>query len=292
MYTDALMRLQKEGKCIATIIRQNPLSVFRIIFSLWFIWMNRTILISIPVLLGNEGIPKEIFTRYYKSDYLQFIFNLNDSFFIGLMFFNIFLGIYYAIGKYKRLAMLACWVSMGLIFIRIPISRSIHIPYLGHVMLLSLFIPDPEAKNRINFLSQDFMPKDIKIAAWILLGGTYLASAIFKGMTVEWQSGQALYYIFQDIMPRQNFLRSFLLDHSWILMVTSYAVLLLEGLAWAMMFNKKSRAVLFILSALFHLGILISFRMGELSIGMLIVHVFLFASLFDPEEKKQTNLYR
>lgn len=136
------------------------------------------------------------------------------------------------------------------------------------------------------------MPKDIKIAAWILLGGTYLASAIFKGMTVEWQSGQALYYIFQDIMPRQNFLRSFLLDHSWILMVTSYAVLLLEGLAWAMMFNKKSRAVLFILSALFHLGILISFRMGELSIGMLIVHVFLFASLFDPEEKKQTNLYR
>ncbi len=248
--------------------------------------MNITLLISVPVLFGADGIPKDYFLSYYQNGLLQSIFNLNDNFFIFLMIVNVFLVIYYAIGRHKRIAMFGCWLGMSLIFIRIPISRSIHIPYLGHMMLLSLFIPDPKSTKRISFLDYDFMPKDVRVTAWILFGGTYFASAVFKIMTIEWQQGTALSYVFQDIMPRQNFFKAFMQTQPMALAIIGYIVLLIEGLGWVMMFKRKTRFIILGLSALFHLGILLSFRMGELSLGMLVFHVFLLSSLFEENSKE------
>lgn len=290
MFTGVLTKLQKLVKYIVETIQNSPLSVFRIVFSSYFVWMHATLLVSIPVLFGEAGIPKDYFLNYYKNSFLQSIYNLPDAFFITLMIINIFLAVYYAFGRSKRIAMFGCWLCMGLIFIRIPISRSIHIPYLGHMMLLSLFIPDPKSKKQFNILDYDFMPKDVRITAWILFGGTYLASAFFKIMTVEWQQGKALFYVFQDIMPRQNFFKTFISGQPLILGVIGYIVLLIEGLGWLMMFNRKSRFIILTLSALFHCGILLSFRMGELSIGMLVFHVFLLSSLFEKRNSEPLQI--
>lgn len=241
--------------------------------------MNITLLLNKDFLIGVDAVPKNLFETYYGSTILDALYHLNDNFFITLMFLSIIASIYLVLGSKKRIAMVICWLSLFFIFIRIPVARSIHIPFLGHMMLLYLFIPDPVKNKKFQIIYKDYIPKDVAICAWILIGGNYLFSALYKLGTTEWQTGQALIFIFKDIMPRQNAVKVFLNNQPLLCMFLSYFVLLVEGLGWSLFFKSSTRKLFLGLSALFHLGILIVFRMGELSSGLLVFHMFLFSTL-------------
>lgn len=266
------------------IIKSNPLSLFRWIFALFFVQMNLSLLFDYQYLFGSESPPKAAFSGYYQSSVLNSIFQLNDFYFVAAMCFSLLAGIYFAIGKQKKWAIFICWLLMAFIFIRIPVARSIHIPFLGFMMLLNLFIPDPVRTKHFQMLDGDFAPIDVRNAAFIIIIFNYFAATIYKLSTVEWLTGQALFYVFQDIIPRQNQLTQFVLSQKWMTTVMTYTVLLIEGLLFLLVFKKSMRFAFVIVSALMHVGIFIFFRIGELSSGMLLFHVFLLAVNFEDEK--------
>lgn len=265
-------------------IKSNPLSIFRWAFALFFVQMNLSLLFDYKFLFGSESPPKQAFLGYYQNSVLNSIFQLNDFFFVAAMGFSLFAGIYFAIGKHKKWAIFLCWLFMAFIFIRIPVARSIHIPFLGFMMLLNLFIPDPVRAKQFQILDGDFAPLDVRNAAFIIIIFNYFAATIYKLSTVEWLSGQALFFVFQDIIPRQNQLTQFILSQQWIATLMTYSVLLIEGLLFLLVFKKSMRFVFVVVSALMHVGIFIFFRIGELSSGMLLFHVFLLAVNFEDEK--------
>lgn len=105
----------------------------------------------------------------------------------------------------------------------------------------------------------------------------YSVSGYYKLLTPNWRSGEYIPYLFTEhhlLRPLFDFIPFVKIKN--LLSLVGYFVVLIETTAIFFAFNIYTRFVIFILLTFMQLGILIFLDLGQISIGMLIGHIFLF----------------
>ncbi|MFZ3229638.1 MAG: hypothetical protein WA160_05505 [Pseudobdellovibrio sp.] len=259
----------------------DPVAAFRLAFGLYFVLLSTKIIFAYDIFFGEQSIPKQAIYLAYQDIILKQLITLPDLLFIILPYIGGLLGIYLSYASVRRLTFtkfntqliplvfFSLWLVLFLFFVRHPLVRSIHIDYLGWLAFLNIFIPS----------NKKTIPVDIANASWIFFAVEYFFSGIKKLTVYEWNSGKAIDLIFKTEVARFKLSD----DLSNVMSLSSpalcYFVIGVELSALFLIWNKQLRIVILLLSIMLHLGILVFLRIQDLTIGLLIFHLFLGLTL-------------
>jgi hypothetical protein len=140
-------------------------------------------------------------------------------------------------------------------------------PYVGFILLSSTLIER----------QYDQVHKRLIWVAWFLLGIGYTASGIHKLQCPSWIDGTAVLHVLNSPLARNNFIRNF---------IVALPIDCLKLMTWGSLFLEISylplgvfyhtRFFYWIASMMFHLGILLTINFTDLTIGMIMIHLFVY----------------
>lgn len=174
------------------------------------------------------------------------------------------------IGDYHRLPSFILFIGWSSLLCRNPLIYNPGIPYVGWILLACVFIP---SKSK-------YVPKEIFYLGYFLLGLGYTISGLHKLQCPSWIDGTALIHILNSPLARDNFIRNMMvMSPEIILKISSWLSLALEILFLPLGMFHKTRKLFCVAFLVFHIGILMMINFTDLTMGVLMIHIF----TFDPE---------
>lgn len=138
------------------------------------------------------------------------------------------------------------------------------IPYIGWLLLIMSI--DPECKNPYFYWF-----------SWFLTNINYTISGIHKLQCPSWIDGTALIYIISSPLARDNCFRNLLWKAPILfLKISNWLALMLEIFSLPLGTFKYTRFWFWIMHIVFHLVILLVINFSDLTIGMMMIHFYLF----------------
>lgn len=201
----------------------------------------------------------------------------------------IFLGVsaaasvLFTVGSLRRPAALVLWFSWTALFHRNNLISNPALPYVGLVLLLTLLIP-PTEKLRLGRRAPEAapwrFPASVYGTAWWLLMAGYTYSGLVKLGSPSWLDGTALLHLLENPLARPGWLRDVIGSlPDGLLRLATWGALGLEIVALPMALWKKTRPWIWLTTLALQLGILVVVNFADLTLGMVMVHLF----TFDPE---------
>jgi predicted DCC family thiol-disulfide oxidoreductase YuxK len=134
------------------------------------------------------------------------------------------------------------------------------------------------------------MPPAIWAAAWIVLALAYSYSGYTKLISPSWRDGTALARVLDNPLARPGRLREALLSlPGWLLQAGTWAALALElGFAPLALF-RRVRPWLWGAMLLMHLGLIVLIDFADLSLGMVMIHLFTWDPAWIPARPGPTE---
>lgn len=159
------------------------------------------------------------------------------------------------------------WYGWTCLFNSNNLTLNPSLQYVGWLLLAMALISSNLEKIR----------HELYVGAWILLGLGYFISGFAKALSPSWQDGSALFHVVNNPLARDYFFREFILGlPKIILTMGTFFILALEILFMPLSLWSRTRLSVWVLMTLSHLGILLVINFTDLTIGMLIFHVFVF----------------
>jgi hypothetical protein len=159
------------------------------------------------------------------------------------------------------------WYGWSCLFNSNNLTLNPTLQYIGWLLLALAIISSKPEKIR----------HELFFGAWLLLALGYFISGIAKAQSPSWQDGSAIYHVITNPLARDYIFRDFLLQiPKDFLMALTYLILSLELLFLPLSFFPRTRFLVWLLMVLSHLGILLVINFTDLTLGMLLVHVFTF----------------
>ena len=192
----------------------------------------------------------------------------------ALVCFSLLASILLLFNKWQSIAALLLWYFWACLLTRNPFIRNPGMPYVGWVLLAIAIISwwNQPKDNR-----SWSVPAPIFWWAWALLGLGYSLSGIHKLGSPSWQDGSALFYLLENPLSRPGFIASLLQALPPILLkIQTWLVLALELLSFPLMLISLTRPWIWLALSLMHVGIMLSVDFVDLTMGMLIIHLFVF----------------
>ena len=238
-------------------------------------------------LFSNEGLISDVSTlpSYGKLPILLFNFDNSKTveLFIGSL---IICSILFTFGIYRRLSSL--WLFYGWISLlnRNPLISNPSLGYIGWILLSCALIPKGERFLLFRKLSkkvagEDYfeIPDIIYYGFWIILGVSYTASGLHKLSCINnsWIDGTALYYVLTSTLARpNNFIINFLVSNIFLTKLMTWGSLALELSYLFLGTFYRTRKYYWLASIFFHIGILFTINFSDLTMGMIVAHLFSF----------------
>ena len=191
-------------------------------------------------------------------------------------------SILFMIGRFDRIAAVWIWYVLACVFTRNPLTLNPSLPYVGWLMLVHAAIPlapygSLAAKNRVDPDGGWKLAPSLFGAAWILMAVGYSYSGYMKLSSVSWVDGTALEQVMNNPLARDLFTRDLMLALPPIfLKLLTWGSLGLELLFAPLALSKRLRPWLWISMVGMHIGILSTVHFADLTLGMLVLHVFTF----------------
>ena len=158
------------------------------------------------------------------------------------------------------------------------------------LLLLCAVIPLGEEFSLAKKSATWKMPHLACFTAWFLLAAGYSFSGVIKLGSPSWIDGSALQHLLENPLARPGVVRDMMLSlPDGFLMVMTWGVLLLEILFLPLAFFKKTRFWAWSLMLLMHFGIMTTVDFADLSIGMIMVHLFTFQRRWLPARKSNSE---
>lgn len=161
-------------------------------------------------------------------------------------------------------------------------NRNIFIsnPSLAYIgWLLITFIVDPESKSRVLYHG-----------SWVIAGLSYTVSGIHKLQAPSWVDGTALYHVFTGYLSRHNWFTSVLLNLPPIyLQYMTWSSLIMEISFLFLGIFKRMRKFYWFFFLSLHIGILLTVNFTDLTLGMIVSHLYLYDTYW-PEEVRQKTM--
>lgn len=268
-------------------------SIFRMLFGSYLCVHFLQLTPYAEELFGTQGIFSSHNPSPYKGIWPNPLFLEIDFLATSLITSAALLSVCLILGVWRRTSALLLWFITTCLFTANPLIAN---PSLGDIGLLLLFLviaPTGESFTLKKQTLKDWkLPFMIPVTAWILLGLGYTFLGVMKLESPSWVDGSALNHVLENPLARPSFLRSLLLNlPTDFLKILTWGTLLLELTYLPLIFFKKVRPWLWLSAVLMHLGIMLVIDFADLSLGMLMIHLF----TFDPDwlklipNRKQTH---
>jgi predicted DCC family thiol-disulfide oxidoreductase YuxK len=188
----------------------------------------------------------------------------------------------FAIGLYDRAAAIALWYTLACLFGRNPLIANPSLPYAGLLLLAHACLPRApygsfERRGQIDPGCGWRAPQEIYLVVWILMALGYSYSGYTKLISPSWVDGAALGRVLDNPLARPGALRDALLAlPPAFLRAATWGALSLELLFAPLALPRKLRPWLWAATLAMHLGLIALIDFADLSLGMVMLHLFTF----------------
>ena len=186
------------------------------------------------------------------------------------------------LGFYRRPSALLIWYGWACLFNRNVLSSNPSLSYVGVLLLLCAILPagEPFSLKPSNVNERWRFPKGAYWCAWWLMAIGYSFSGLIKLQSPSWVDGTAFHHLITNPLARPSFLRDFLLTQpESIFAFLTWGALVGEIIFAPLSFHRIGRSIAWTVMVGMHLGILLFVDFADLTMGMLMLHIF----TFDPE---------
>lgn len=193
----------------------------------------------------------------------------------GLVITMAVLGLALAIGWQRPTVSVLLWLGWASLFDRNNLIANPGIPYVGWLLLVCAVVPRGEPLSFGGTREGWHLPRVLYIGAWLLMAVGYTISGIDKWMAPSWRDGTAIVHLLENPLARDTWLREWML--SWPLglhRAMTWSILAMEMLFLPLALFARTRIIAWGGMMLMHLGILCIVDFADLTIGMLMIHVF------------------
>ena len=200
----------------------------------------------------------------------------------------VLLSVVFTAGIFRRCTAILLWFAWACLFHRNNLIANPGIPYVGLLLVLCAILPPGDRLNLFSKLrigpqslpSSWRFPGMIYWAAWILLAAGYTFSGLTKLTSPSWLNGEAMRLLLENPLARDGVLLQMALSApSQMLKVMTWGVLGLEMIFLFASFSRLTRLWLWTAMICLHLGIVLVIDFADLTLGMLMVHLF----VLDPD---------
>lgn len=197
-------------------------------------------------------------------------------------------SIAFAVGWYDRLAALWMWYVLACLFTRNPLIANPALPYVGWMLLAHLLVPKAPygslaAHGRADPAGAWQLPRSVLTAGTVVLALSYSYSGYTKLLSPSWVDGQTLAYVLENPLARDWLLRDlFLMLPAPLLSVITWFILYVELLYAPLLLIRPLRFWLWLAMLLVQVGFLFLLNFPDLTIGMLLFHLFTFDPAWVP----------
>src|SRR5215470_11928018 len=190
-----------------------------------------------------------------------------------------------AVGFWDRLAALALWYLWACLLGRNPLISNPALPFIGWLLLMHSILPKAPfgswaGRGRADPRGNWYMPQSAFFLAWILIAIGYSYSGYTKLVSPSWVDGSALARVLENPLARPTPLRGLLLAMPTVsLHVATWTALILELAFAPLALLRRVRPWIWTVMVGLHAGLLLLVSFADLTVGMLLVHLF----TFDPD---------
>jgi sterol desaturase/sphingolipid hydroxylase (fatty acid hydroxylase superfamily) len=190
-------------------------------------------------------------------------------FILALMASAIAIGV----GFFRRTSAAILFYGWICLLNRNPFTSNPSMPYIGWLLLVTMLTPRNQEGKTWRLSS------DLYYGAWIVMGVSYTASGFHKlFLSPSWIDGTALHHVLTGALARNNW-------SVWIFLNVMPSFVL-KFMTWLSLFAEISFLFLGCFHHLrryywtffmgFHLGILAMINFSDLTLGMMMIHIFTF----------------
>lgn len=269
---------------------KTQFALFRAIFGL-YLTVHFSQLLSVgSEVFSNEGaLPDATILPGYGKFPLP-IFSYDSPFHIQIFLTTLVAcSFMFMVGQYRRVCSLIIFYGWVSLLNRNPLIANPSLGYIGWLLLACACIPPGE---RIGFFLSEkerkkesekevtqnwHVPTILCNGIWIIMGVSYTASGIHKLQCESWLNGNALYYVLSGPLARQdNFIVSTILRNPDIISLMTWGSLFLEISFLFLGTFYRTKKLYWTMFMGFHTGILFTVNFSDLTLGMIMAHLFTF----------------
>ena len=259
-------------------------SIYRVVLGLYLLQHFVGLLPWGAELFSSEGVlPDKHLSPLIKL--FPNIFLVSDSplFVIISLGTGAALSVLFIIGKFDRIAAVLIWYLWACLYARNPLIGNPSLPFIGWLLLAHLLVPSAGKSEDNDAICKWQLPGDLYLAAWILMSLAYTYSGYTKLVSPSWVDGSALSRVLANPLARDTALRTLLLSlPAWILKLATWAALGLELSFAPLALFRRMRPLIWLAMVSLHLGLLLLINFSDLTVGMLILHLFTFDPAWIP----------
>jgi len=189
-----------------------------------------------------------------------------------------------ALGWQRHVAAALLLYLWAALFCRNPLIANPSLAYIGLMLVLSLLVPRHEALRLGPVDARKWaFPAGVFTVAWILLATGYTFSGIIKLQSPSWVDGTALLHLLENPLARPGPIRDLLLLMPLpIIQAMTWLSLLGEILFLPLACFRTGRLAVWTLMLGMHLGILTVVDFADLTVAMVLIHLFTFDPAWFP----------
>ncbi|VBB19002.1 desaturase [Yasminevirus sp. GU-2018] len=253
---------------------------------------------------SNQGVISDASVLPSYGKVPVFLFDHDDPIVVtGFLWSLVIASALFTCGVYRRISSLWLYYGWMSLLNRNPLISNPSLGYIGWILLACATIPKGE---RLGFLMTQKqrddeekkknpswqVPDILFYGMWLIIGVSYAASGIHKLQCASWLDGTALYYVLTGPLVRQNnpIVDIILSDMMFINMMT-WGSLFLEISCLFLGTFYRTRKSYWVMFMGFHIGILTTVNFTDLTLGMIIAHLFTFDASWFEFTKKLVEKY-
>jgi hypothetical protein len=182
----------------------------------------------------------------------------------------------FAFGVFRRVAAILLWYGWACLFNRNNLINNPSIPYIGMLLLLTALVPVGESWTPQASDQSWTFPPAVYWTAWILMATGYSFSGWMKLRSPSWIDGTALYHVLNNPLARPGLIRDLLLGSPVCLRLLTWASLAAEISFLPLSVTRQTRKLAWFALVGMNVAILFVINFADLTIGMLMIHLFTF----------------
>jgi predicted DCC family thiol-disulfide oxidoreductase YuxK len=200
----------------------------------------------------------------------------------GLVAVAAALSVLFAAGWHDRAASVALWYVWACLHGRMPLIANPGLPYVGWMLLAHAFLPAAPygswaARGRVDPGQGWRMREDIFLVAWILMAAGYTYSGCTKFVSPSWLDGTALARVMENPLARPGPARDLFVSlPAGIVRLMTWGALCAEVSFAPLALVPRLRPWIWSLMLAMHLGLMVLIDFADLSMGMVMLHLFTF----------------
>jgi hypothetical protein len=261
-------------------ISSQQFAIFRIVFGIYLALHFAALAPYGAEVFSNRGLLAEARLNFTYGLFPNLLEHFESPVFVTIFLIGLsILSVIFAAGIRRRPAGVMLWYGWACLFNRNNLINNPSLPYVGLLLLLTIAVPAGESLRLKPAIPAWQFPSMAYWTAWIALAAGYSFSGWMKLRSPSWIDGSALLHVLNNPLARPGWARDCLLAlPASSLRYLSWATVAAELLFLPLSLSQKTRMIAWWTLVAMNVTILFVINFADLTLGMLMVHLFTYDS--------------